>query len=250
MPKNLDLLQPLSVILPAYNAARELRPTLDEVSAWLRHHAIEHEIIVVDDGSSDDTGAIARAHPAGVRALRSDANRGKGYAVRRGMLAARGAWRVFMDVDNSTKISNLERFAAVAAQGAAIVIASRRVAGAQIVRKQHPLRQFLGRCFPYLVRAVALPQLRDSQCGFKLFRADAAEAIFRRLRVERFAFDVEALLLGERLGYSAEEVPIDWDNPTQSTLRMSTDTFRMFYDVFASVWRVRFSRQIPEPAEM
>jgi len=235
---NVANLESLSVVIPAYNAERCVASTLDDVQTWLDQSRLPHEIIVVDDGSRDRTAEIVGTRGRGVRLLRNETNRGKGYSVRRGMLETRHAWGLFMDVDNSTRIAHLERFAPLADQ-ADVIIASRRVPGARIVRPQHRIRQALGRTFPYLVRALALPDLRDTQCGFKLFRRAAVEAIFPRQRIERFAFDVELLLLAKRMGFRIAEAPVDWDNPTNSTLRISTDTFRMLYDLIRTVTRIR-----------
>lgn len=237
-----DAFESLSVVIPAYNAAGHVRETLADVRQWLARFGVPHEIIVVDDGSTDNTCALLRAEP-GLHVLENGANRGKGYSVRRGMQASRFGWALFMDVDNSTSIRHLERFAAVA-DGADVIIASRRLRASRIVRRQHPIRQLLGRSFPYLVRAIAIPDLADTQCGFKLFRRSAVEAIFPRQRVERFAFDVEVLMLARRLGLRIAEVPVDWDNPTASTLRVRIDTIQMMWDLLKTTWRIRVCRRI------
>ncbi|MCK6485708.1 MAG: glycosyltransferase family 2 protein [Phycisphaerae bacterium] len=239
-----DAFESLSVIIPAYNAARCVADTLDAVQAWLAAHELANEVIVVDDGSADRTAEIVEQRGRGVRLLRNGVNRGKGYSVRAGMLASTGAWALFLDVDHSTHIRHLERFVEPAA-GADVLIGSRRVGGARILRRQHRLRQLLGRSFPYLVRALALRDVQDTQCGFKLFRRAAVDAIFPRQRVERFAFDVEVLLLARRMGFRIAEIPVDWDNPTDSTLRISCDTLVMFVDVLRTVCRLRGGR-IPD----
>ena len=238
-------LESLSVVIPAYNAAGHVVDTLDDVRGWLDAAAVPSEIIVVDDGSLDETPTLVRHGNIAARLLRNDRNRGKGYSVRRGMLAARHDWVLFMDVDNSTRIHHLEQFAPLASDHD-VIIASRRLDGARIVRRQPRLRQLLGRTFPYLVRLLAIPDLSDTQCGFKLFRRDAVRAIFPRQRIERFAFDVEVLMLAKKLGLRIAEVPVDWDNPPQSTLRISGDSLKMVLDVLSSVRRIR--RGLPEPA--
>lgn len=238
---------PLTVVVPAYNAAPCLLKTLQDISSWLNGEQVRFEIIVVDDASRDATATVAASFGPSVRALRNERNRGKGYTVRRGILAGTGAWRLFLDADHSTHIRTLERCLPFAAAHTPVIIGSRRVQGARIVRRQNPIRQSLGRAFPYLVRAAALPAIRDSQCGFKLFCAEAAEAIFSRQRVERFAFDVELLLLAQKLGYEVAEVPVDWDNPTTSTLRLGSDTVQMMWDLLRSVIRVRWAGAAPPP---
>lgn len=227
------------MIVPLYNGARVIAATLDEVQEFLERAGIGHEIIVVDDGSRDASASVVQARGRGVRLLRNVQNRGKGYSVARGMMAASGAWRVFLDADNSTRIDNISRVADLARQGAAVVIGSRRAVGSNIVRKQHPIRRFLGNSAPMLTKLLALPDLSDTQCGFKAFRSDAAEAVFSRLTVDRFMFDVEALLLARRLGYTIHEMPVAWDNPTESTLRVSSDTPQMIGDLLKTVWRLR-----------
>jgi hypothetical protein len=164
------------------------------------------------------------------------------------MMATTGAWRVFLEADNSTRIDNLTRVAEMArvkGQEAAVVIGSRRAAGSNIVRKQHPIRRFLGNSAPMLTKLLALPDLSDTQCGFKAFRADAAEGVFSRLTVDRFMFDVEALLLARRLGYTIHEMPVAWDNPTESTLKVSSDTPQMIGDLLKTVWRLRKGAELP-----
>lgn len=228
----------LSVVIPAFNAASHVIATLTDVTDWLSRAAVPFETIVVDDGSTDATSALVREFGGGVRLLVNDRNRGKGFTVRRGMLATRCDWALFMDVDNSTAISHLERFARFAADHD-VLIGSRRVAGAQIVRRQHAIRQMLGKTFPYLVRALALPDIGDTQCGFKLFRRSAVQTIFPQQRVDRFAFDVEILMLARRAGLRIREIEVDWNNPPQSTLRIRSDTFRMLYDLIRTAWRLR-----------
>lgn len=228
----------VSVVIPAYRAEDCVAATLDAVQDWLESRAVPHEIIVVADGSPDSTVDRVRQRSRGVQLLQNEINRGKGHSVRRGMLASKMAWGLFMDADHSSRIENLDRFAEYASSSD-VIIASRRIPGARIVRRQHRIRQTLGRTFPYLVRLLALPGIADTQCGFKLFRREALAAIFSRQRIERFAFDIELLLLARRLGYRISEVPIDWDNPTQSTLRVGRDATRMFLDLMRLCWAYR-----------
>lgn len=228
-----------------YNGAKVIASTLDGIQDFLTASGVRHEVIVVDDGSRDAGATIVEARGRGVRLLRNVQNRGKGYSVARGMMAATGAWRVFLDADNSTRIDNLTRVAELASGGAAVVIGSRRAMGSNIVRKQHPIRRFLGNSAPMLTKLLALPDLSDTQCGFKAFRADAATGVFSRLTVDRFMFDVEALLLARRLGYTIHEMPVAWDNPTESTLRVSSDTPQMIGDLLKTVWRLRKGAKLP-----
>jgi dolichyl-phosphate beta-glucosyltransferase len=181
----------LSVVIPAYNEAKRLPPTLEKVQRHLAGRP--HEILVVDDGSEDETAE--RAAAAGVSVLRNDGNRGKGYSVRRGMLAARGAHRLMTDADLSTPIEELDRLLGKMEEGYDVVIASRALPESNVEVRQPWYRENTGRLFNLCVRLVALPGLQDTQCGFKLFSATAAEQAFAAARLDGFSFDVEALFV-------------------------------------------------------
>lgn len=200
----------LSVVIPAFNEAERLPRTLDRVGAFLRALGRGHEILVVDDGSQD--GTAERASAAGANVLRNDRNRGKGHAVRRGMLEARGQRRLMTDADLSTPIEELPRFLEKLAEGYDVVIGSRAVAGANVEVHQPWFRENMGRLYNLFVRALALPGLRDTQCGFKLWSAEAAHAAFADARLDGFSFDVEALYLARKRGYRIAEVPVTWRN--------------------------------------
>jgi dolichyl-phosphate beta-glucosyltransferase len=202
----------LSVVVPAYNEAPRLPGTLASVRAYLRGLGREHEIVVVDDGSTDATADVARAAGDDVRVLRHETNRGKGYAVRRGMLAATGARRLMTDADLSTPIEELAKLEAHIERGFDIAIASRAVAGARIEVHQPAYREAMGRLFNVLVQGLLLRGLADTQCGFKLFTARAAEAAFLRCRLDGFSFDVEALYVARHRGLRIAEVPVTWRN--------------------------------------
>jgi len=203
----------LSVVIPAYNEALRLRPTLVRVRDWLDARGVSHEIVVVDDGSADRTSDVAREHGGGhLVLLRHEPNRGKGYAVRRGMLAASGRRRLLTDADLSTPIDELPRLGAALDAGADVAIGSRAVAGARIEIRQPRAREASGRLFNALVQALLLPGLQDTQCGFKLFTAAAAAAVFSVCRLDGFSFDVEALYVARRRGLRIDEIPVVWRN--------------------------------------
>ena len=202
----------LSVVIPAYNEAPRLPGTLASVRAYLRGLGREHEIVVVDDGSSDTTAEVARDAGDDVRVLRHETNRGKGYAVRRGMLAATGARRLITDADLSTPIEELATLEAEIEHGFDIAIGSRAVAGALIEVHQPAYREAMGRLFNVLVQALLLPGLADTQCGFKLFTARAARAAFSVSSLDGFSFDVEALYVARHQGLRIAEVPVTWRN--------------------------------------
>ena len=196
------------MVIPAYNEARRLPPTLEKIQRHLSGRP--HEILVVDDGSTDDTAE--RAAAAGVRVLRNEGNRGKGYSVRRGMLESRGARRLMTDADLSTPIEDLGRLMAKMDEGYDVVIASRALPESNVEVRQPWYRENMGRLFNLCVRAVALPGLQDTQCGFKLFTAAAADQAFGLARLDGFSFDVEALFVARRHGARIAEVPVTWRN--------------------------------------
>jgi len=202
----------LSVVIPAYNEHARLEPTLRRVIEYLESTEPSCEIVVVDDGSTDDTAAIAHTVAQDwprLRVIELPANRGKGGAVRAGMLAARGEQVLFSDADLATPIEELAKLRAALAAGADIAIASRAVAGADIRVRQHKLRELSGRTFNLLVRILGAGAFKDTQCGFKLFSRAAAHDLFARATLDGFAFDVEVLLLA-RDQYRIVEVPVVW----------------------------------------
>jgi dolichyl-phosphate beta-glucosyltransferase len=207
----------LSVVIPAYNEEARLPPTLQRVQDWLARSGLRSEILVVDDGSRDGTVRVAEA--AGVRVLAGEPNRGKGYAVRRGMLEALGARRLMTDADLSTPIEDVTRLLSALDAGADVAIASRALAGSNVEIRQPWYRENMGRLFNLVVRALLLPSLRDTQCGFKLFTARAAETAFRAARLDGFSFDVEVLYLAHRAGLRIAEVPVTWRNDEATRVR-------------------------------
>ena len=204
----------LSVVIPAFNEAERLPKTLGRVTAFLRDWGRTHEVLVVDDGSTDETGHKARE--AGVTLLRNDRNRGKGHAVRRGMLEARGERRLMTDADLSTPIEELPRLVARMDDGFDVVIGSRAVPGANIEVHQPWYRENTGRLFNLFVRGLALPGLHDTQCGFKLWSVRAAREAFSAARLDGFSFDVEALYVARKRGYRIAEIPVTWRNDAAS----------------------------------
>ncbi len=203
----------LSVVIPAYNEADRLPRTLARLDAYLRAASADHEIVVVDDGSEDGTAEVARASGLpSLTVMGHEPNRGKGYAVRRGMLAARGALRLMSDADLSTPIEDLTRLRKALDTGADIAIGSRALPTSNVEVRQPWYREGMGRVFNLFVRLVALPDIHDTQCGFKLFTAAAAEMAFAPARLDGFSFDVETLYIASRRGLRIAEVPVTWRN--------------------------------------
>jgi dolichyl-phosphate beta-glucosyltransferase len=225
----------LSLVIPSYNEAERLPTTLERATAYLEANCPDSEIIVVDDGSSDDTARVAEAALAGRardRVLRFPENRGKGAAVRAGMLAARGRSVLFSDADFSTPIEEESHLRGALAEGADIAIGSRAEPESRITRRQGVLRESMGRTFNVLIRLLGLSRFRDTQCGFKMFSREAAQTIFPEARLDRFAFDVEILLLAELAGFRVEAIPVEWRDDPASRVHMIRDSARMILEVF------------------
>ncbi|MDD4988862.1 MAG: glycosyltransferase family 2 protein [Candidatus Pacebacteria bacterium] len=209
----------LSVIIPAYNEEKRIDKTLRGVHSHLSKQKYSYEIIVVDDGSKDGTTKVVTALSIpGLRLIHYEKNWGKGYAVKKGMLEAKGDYRLFMDADNSTAIEHIDSFLPYFLKGADIVIGSRRVAGAHISLKQSAIREFLGSIFRLSTKIIIPLQIKDSQNGFKAFSAKAAELLFSKETIFGLAFDIEILALARKYGMKIEEVPIEWKNDDQSRL--------------------------------
>ncbi len=221
----------LSVILPVYNEEKRLPPALEQLTAFLREQPYPAEIVVVDNGSTDRTLAIACNYLSSrpwLRILHED-QRGKGRAVRRGMLAAHGQYRFAADVDFSMPVTEINRFLPPQCL-ADIAIASREAPGA--MRYHEPFyRHLSGRVFNLLIRLLLLPDLQDTQCGFKCFRAEVAEDIFRYQTLNGWSFDVEVLAIARRRHYSIVEIPISWYFNADSRVNVLRDSWHMFLDL-------------------
>ena len=225
---------PLSIVIPAYNEQGRLPGTLPRIQTFLTSPSRACEIIVVDDGSSDGTaGVIAdmQGRFPQLRLLRNDGNRGKGYSVRRGMLEARGAHVLFTDADLSTPIEEVDKLLPWFDRGFEVVIGSRAMRESRIVRHQPGYREAMGRVFNLMAQSWALRGIRDTQCGFKCFRREAAHDVFSRQTLSGFCFDVEALYIASRLGYRIKEVPVTWANSPETKVRALRDSTRMFMDL-------------------
>ena len=188
-------------------------------------------MIVVDDGSTDDTRRVVEHHP--VRLIASSPNRGKGHAVRRGMLAARGALRLYMDADNATPICELPKLVAAIEGGAAVAIGSRRSLGGRQQVQQPWYRRAWSTAANRVVQALLLDGIRDTQCGFKLFTAAAADAIFERVRTPGWGFDLEVLAIARALGYAIDERGVAWSDDRRSRIRPVRDAIGITREMLA-----------------
>jgi dolichyl-phosphate beta-glucosyltransferase len=246
----------LSIVIPAYNEAHRLPAYLQEIDTYFRkrNRQDQIEVVVVDDGSQDGTVAVLDCWPRqgfSLRVLRLPSNHGKGYAVRMGMLSARGELCLFADADGATPIAELARLEARIAQGAEVAIGSRALSDPTCVLQVRWHRKFFGRIFHLFVRALGIRGLADTQCGFKLFRHHAVEDIFSVLQLDGYGFDVELLFVAQRRGYRIAEVAINWADCPGSKVRVFKDGIRML----GELWTVRknhraglYTRQTTPPS--
>ncbi|WP_026370933.1 dolichyl-phosphate beta-glucosyltransferase [Kallotenue papyrolyticum] len=238
----------LSIVIPAYNEERRLPTTLEQIAAFAAEQPFEIELLIVDDGSSDATAAQAEAfaatHPH-VVVLHND-HRGKGYAVRSGVLAAQGRYVLFTDADLAVPMSEWQKFQPLLEAGYDVVIGSREGLGARRIGEPRH-RHLMGRAFNMLVRAIALRGIQDTQCGFKAFRREAGRCIFKRVQLYGdaarpvqgaavTAFDVEVLFLARKLGYRIAEVPVLWRYGSETKVDPLRDSWRNFSDVVRVRW--------------
>lgn len=225
----------LSVVIPAFNEEARLEPTIRDTVAYFRSRGRSVEVIVVDDGSLDRTSEVVNRLATSfseLRLFRLAANRGKGYAVRTGVVNARGPLILFADADGATPIAEIERLEAALASGADVAIGSRAVRGDGVRIAAKIYRRLMGRMFHQLVRLLTVKGIQDTQCGFKLFRADVGHDLFSRMRMNGFSFDVEVLLMAQRQGYRIAEVPVNWVHQPGSRVNLVLDSLRMARDLF------------------
>jgi dolichyl-phosphate beta-glucosyltransferase len=230
----------LSVIIPAYNEEKRIKKTLLSVDEYLSGQSYDCEILVVNDGSKDKTAGVVNGlmdKLQGLKLIDNEENHGKGWGVKAGMLAAQGDYRLFMDADNSTTIDHVEKFFPFFAQSYDIVIGSRRLKDSVIAVKQPWARDFLGGIFRLIVHVLVPLGVKDSQAGFKVFSKKAAEAIFSRQTIFRWAFDVEILAIAKKLGFKMKEAPIKWVNDADSKVKFG-GMVRMLFEVLRVRWNL------------
>ncbi|MBN8732595.1 MAG: glycosyltransferase family 2 protein [Acidobacteria bacterium] len=226
----------LSIVIPAYNEQARLPDTLAQVLAYLDSARLgDAEVIVVDDGSRDGTAALVEEwsrKDARVRLVKNPGNRGKGYSVKHGMLEARNEWVLFSDADLSAPVEEFDKlWVAVEREQAVVAIGSRALNRGLIGVRQSLFRETAGRFFNLVMRIVCGLPFWDTQCGFKLFRRDAAREVFSRLQLERFGFDVEALFIARLKRYKTIEVPVRWNHAEGTKVSMFRDSVDMFLDL-------------------
>ena len=228
-----------SIVIPAYNESARLGATLDKVLAYVRTQGWNAEVIVVNDGSRDDTAEIVRNFAlthAALRLVENPGNRGKGYSVRNGMLNARGRVVLFSDADLSSPIEEAPRLFQALEDGADIAIGSRWLRAETQTQRQPLHRQLFGRVFNLLLRLTLGLQFKDTQCGFKAFKRPAVEAIFPLQRIERWGFDPEILFLARKFGFKVHEIPVAWGHSGGTRIHPLVDGSRMFLEMLRIRW--------------
>ena len=237
----------LSVIIPAYNEEKKLPKTLEEIDKYLRKQDYGYEIIVVNDGSNDKTAEVVTGLTGVIKNLRlidNKINQGKGAVVRQGMLEAKGDFRLFTDADNSTSIDQIEKMWIEFKNGYDIIIGSRDVKGAVLDPPQPFLRNvILGQSFKLFRKfIVGLWGIQDTQCGFKCFTKKAAENIFPKCKINRFAFDPEILIIAKKMSYKIKEIPVYWRNDPESKVKpkwmvnMAVDLLKIRWNLLKGIY--------------
>ena len=240
----------LSVVIPAYNETARIGRTIPVLLTYLHGLDYAYELLIVDDGSSDGTGDMARQAVSGeprARVLEEPRNRGKGHAVRVGMLAAEGQFVLFCDADLSTPPEELEKFWPWLDSGYEVVIGSRKMAGANISRRQPLWRESLGKGFTWLTNVIAAPGISDVTCGFKCFSREATQTLFSLSVIDDWSFDAEVLFIAQRLGYRTKEVPVSWHDEPGTKVRLWKDAIRSLLGL-AKI-RANFLRGCYNPAQ-
>ncbi len=221
----------ISIVIPAYNEEFRIGTTLEKIQIYMNSNHQNYEIIVVDDGSKDKTINVVKSFNESIKIIRQERNQGKGAAVRRGILEASGDIRLFTDADLSTPIYEIEKVIKWHNEGFEVCIGSRALQSELIKEHQPFYREFMGKTFNKMVQFLVVKGIRDTQCGFKSFTAEAARKIFSNCKINGFAFDVEAVYLASKFNFKIKEIPIEWYNDDRSKLNPITDSSRMFFEI-------------------
>ena len=242
-----------SIVIPAYNEGARLGPTLEKVLAYIAQHGCDAEVIVVNDGSRDNTADIVRemaqTNPS-LRLVENPGNHGKGYSVRNGMLHAQGRVVVFSDADLSSPIEEIPKLLQAISHGTDIAIGSRWLKSELQTQRQPLHRQIFGRIFNLLLRLTLGLQFKDTQCGFKAFRRRAVQTIFPLQRIERWGFDPEILFLARKFGFTVQEIPVEWGHSGGTRIHPLIDGSRMFMEMLRIRWYDLTGKYAPEPAPL
>lgn len=228
----------LSVVLPAYNEEKRIIPSLERRHNYLDKQDYNYELLIVNDGSTDSTKELVAEKIKNwphFKLAGYEINKGKGGAVKQGMLEANGSWRLFMDVDESVPINEIERFWPYT-KNYEIIIGSRYIEGGKITKKQPLIRRFISRGGNLLIQALVAWGIKDTQCGFKLFSEHAAKEIFPMQSMERWSFDMELVAIAKKHGYKIKEVPVVWEEEAGSKVQAAKAAARTLRDLFVIWW--------------
>ncbi len=230
----------LSVIIPAYNEEKHIKNTIQSIYGYLSDRKIDHEIIVVTDGSTDKTNDIVLSMLPVVQNLELlsyQSNKGKGFAVRQGMLKAIGQYRLFTDADNATSIDHIEKMMPFFNEGYGVVIGSIAAKGSVVASGSEPIwRRLFGIMGNLFIQIMAVPGISDTQRGFKMVTGEVANKIFTKMTIDRWGFDIEMLALARKLGYKIKEVPVFWKNDSNSHVKLSA-----YFQVLLETVKIRWN---------
>lgn len=223
----------LSIVIPVFNEEKRIKKSLFEIISYLKNSKIikNFEIIIVDDNSSDNTFNIVSNFDKKIVVLKNKKNYGKGYSIKKGILNAKYDYILFTDADLATPINEIEKML-IEIKHFDVVIASRNLKNSKIVVKQPFYRQILGNIFPFIVRFILISNIKDTQCGFKLFKGNVAKKIFKLQTRYRFSFDVEILFIAKKKGFKIKEIPVRWIDKKGSKVNLLKDSTKMFIDLF------------------
>ena len=224
-----------SIVIPAYNEEKRIINTLKRITEFMTLNYPEYEIIVVDDGSTDSTAGVINKNfssDARIKILKLSSNRGKGYAVRKGILASNGESILITDADMSAPIEQISKLFPFLSEGNDIIMASRAIDKAYVKKHQPWYREIMGKIFNLFVRMLVFKGFYDTQCGFKLIRSDVAKDLANLMQIDGFCFDVEMIFLALKKGYKPIEIGVDWINSPDSKVKLFTSSLAMFVDLF------------------
>lgn len=228
----------VSIVIPCYNESERIQKTLQHIEAYLKSQQYRAEVVLVDDGSKDDTvNLLKMMESLGIdrRIIELDCNQGKGAAVRKGILEARGKYVIFTDADEATPIHELEKLLPLLREGSEVVIGSRYLAQSLIQKKQSWIRRVISRSGNWLISKLLFGGVKDTQCGFKGFQRAVAQDLFSRGKINRWGFDFEMIFLAKKLSYSCREVPVEWHDMVGSQFRLR-HAIATLKELFSIVW--------------
>lgn len=224
----------LSVVVPCYNEEKRFKDGFNHYFSYLSQQPFNWELIFVNDGSSDKTYEVMKKLSSGkkdIKIITYKKNRGKGYAIASGVKNAHGNYILFTDIDHSVPIQTIQNFLVYFNKGFPVVIGSRRVSGAKIIVRQHPVREFLGRGFTFLVNILVYRGVKDATCGFKAFKKEIAQKIFRKIKIYDWAFDAEILFLCKKYRIKIAQAPVSWRDVRGTKVSLKKDILRSFLGI-------------------